>query len=148
MKKLLLLGTALMVLATACSPTHATELDRNRSLWETQAIGHYSFDLNITCFCAIIGMMPLSIEVQDGQLVSINPADGTDISNLSGIYENVSTIDKLFETIEQAAGQDPATLNVSYDPTYGYPISIYLDPAASTADDEIGYDVSNFQALP
>jgi hypothetical protein len=148
MKKTLLLVTALVVLATACSPTRASALDQNRGLWESQGIRHYSYELNISCFCAIIGMMPLSIEVQDGQLVSISPADGTDIGNLGGIYENVSTIDKLFETIGQAAGQEPYTLEVSYDPTYGYPVSIYLDPAETIADDEIGYDVTNFQALP
>ena len=149
MKKQALLVIALVaMLVSACSPARQTELDRNRALWESQSIRHYRFDLTISCFCVFNDQMPLTIEVQDGQVVSISAAGGADISDFRDFYSGFDTMEKLFDTIAEAAAGDAQTLEVQYDPTYGFPVSIYVDPEELVADDEVGYDVVNFQILP
>jgi hypothetical protein len=149
MKKQALLVIALVaLLVSACSPASQSPLDRNRALWEAQGIRHYRFDLTIGCFCVFNDQMPLTIEVQDGQVVSMSAAGGADIGDFRDFYSGFDTLEKLFDTIAEAVAGQAQTLEVQYDPTYGYPASIYVDPEELVADDEVGYDVANFQILP
>jgi hypothetical protein len=141
-----LLVAALTVFVSACSPGRANELERSRALWESQAVRHYRFELTISCFCVFIDQMPLTIEVQDGQVVAMSAANGADISDFRDFYGKFATVENLFGTIEDAAGSN--VLNVQYDPTNGHPVSIYVDPEELVADDEMGYDVANLQVLP
>ena len=67
MKKILLL--VLSLLLVACST--ASEYDQNLNKWQDADVAHYQFDLFIGCFCPFRDMMPLTIEVQNGEVVSI-----------------------------------------------------------------------------
>ena len=75
MKKIILLLLALML--TACSFGAPSELDKNRQTWQDAGITHYRFSLHIGCFCAFRDQMPLTVEVQNGEIVSMTYADGT-----------------------------------------------------------------------
>lgn len=152
MKKLILL--TLIVILTACSagtPTDTpTELERNRQTWQDAGITHYSFSLNVGCFCAFRDQMPLTIEVQNGKVVSITALDGTLVPATDPGYETFeryATIDRIFSELEAglAGGADEVT--VTYDATYGFPREIYFDFILEAADDELSITVSNFVAL-
>lgn len=148
MKKLILL--TLIVILTACSTATPTELESNRQTWQDAGINHYSFSLSVGCFCAFRDQMPLTIEVQNGEIVSIMYSDGTLATEADPGYETFAkygTIDRLFSELEagQNGGADEVT--VKYDPTYGFPIEIYFDFIQAAADDELSLSVSGFTIL-
>lgn len=149
MKRLLIPTLMFAVLLSACSAAVSAEspYEQNLSLWQKQDISHYRYQLSILCFCPFAGQMPLTIEVSDGQAISITTADGSEPGPNSLSYEQVDTIDKLFATLAKAQAEAD-DVKVTYDPTHGFPTSIAIDNIKDATDDEISYEVTNFEVLP
>jgi uncharacterized protein DUF6174 len=149
MKKLLFPVLILSVLLSACGAVAfaGSEYEQNLGLWEKQEISHYRYQLSILCFCPFAGQMPLTIEVSDGNAISVTTADGSEPGPNSLSYEQVDTIDKLFATLAKAEAEAD-DVQVTYDPTYGFPTTIAIDNIKDAIDDEISYEVTNFEALP
>jgi hypothetical protein len=148
MKKLLLL-TLIFVLA-ACS-TGGSDLSRNQSKWTDANITHYRMQLSIGCFCVFRDQMPLTVEVNDGQIVSLTAADGTQVLDTDPNYQFYTphaTIDLLFAELESAVNDGAESITVTYDPTYGFPVEIAIDVSQQIADEEMYYSITNFEALP
>lgn len=149
MKKLLLI-TLVFILA-ACSAAGGSELSQNQEKWQDAGITHYQMQLNISCFCAFRDQMPLTVEVLDGQIVAMTAADGTLVLDTDPNYEFFAphaTIDLLFADIQSAVDEGAASVNVTYDATYGFPVDIAIDFSQEMADEEMYYSVSGFEALP
>jgi hypothetical protein len=149
MKKLILLLLVLVV--TACSFSEKTELSRNQEKWEDANITHYRFELNIGCFCAFRSQMPLTVEVQDGEVVSITDVNGEAISATDPMNEFIqkyATIDRIFSELNSDSVQEADKVTVTYDPTYGFPSEISIDFIELAADDELYISVSAFEPLP
>lgn len=147
MKKLILIS--LVFILAACSAGGASS---DRQKWEDANISHYRFELTLSCFCAFRDQMPLTIEVQDGEVVSMTFADGqavpTDDPNYE-FYLTYGTMEKIFERIESAQTDPEAgEVTVTYDPTFGYPVDAAIDYIELAADDEMYLTVSGFAQLP
>lgn len=148
MKKLLLL-TLIFVLA-ACS-AGGSDLSRNQNKWTDANITHYRMQLSIGCFCAFRDQMPLTVEVNDGQIVSLIAADGTQVLDTDPNYQFYAphaTIDLLFAELESAVNDGAESITVTYDPTYGFPAEIAIDVSQQIADEEMYYSITSFEALP
>ncbi|HET7145494.1 MAG TPA: DUF6174 domain-containing protein [Anaerolineales bacterium] len=148
MKKLILL--TLIVFVSACSFGTSTELEKNRQTWQDSGIRHYRFSLHIGCFCAFRDQMPISVEVQNGEVISMTYPNGSLVAVTDPNYETFSrhaTIDRIFSELEAglAGGADEVT--VTYDPTRGFPNDIYFDYIKAAADDELSITASNFEVL-
>ena len=148
MKKLILL--TLIVLLTACSAGAPTNLERNRQTWQDSSITHYRFSLNIGCFCAFRSQMPITVEVQNNEIVSMTYPDGTLVAATDPNYETFSshaTIERIFSELEAGLAGDADEVTVTYDSALGFPSEIYFDYIKEAADDELSLTVSNFEAL-
>ena len=148
MKKLILL--TLIVILTACSAGAPTDFEKNRQTWQDSGITHYRFSLNIGCFCAFRNEMPLTIEVQNGEVVSMTALDGTLVDSTNPGYETFSkyaTIDRIFSELEAGLAGDAEEVTVTYDSARGFPSDIYFDYIKAAADDELSLTVSNFEVL-
>jgi hypothetical protein len=148
MKKLILL--TLIVILTACSFGSPSELDRNRQTWQDAGIAHYSFSLNVGCFCAFRDQMPITVEVNNNEIVSMTYPDGTLVAKTDPNYETFSrhaTIERLFSELEAGLSGGADQVTVKYDPTRGFPSEIYFDYIKAAVDDELSLSVSNFEAL-
>ena len=147
MKKILLLVLSLIL--AACST--ASEYDQNLKKWQDADVAHYQFDLFIGCFCPFRDMMPLTIEVQNGEVVSITQQDGTAVAENDPSYTyfvEVATVDRLFEKLDSNLNGGADEVLVTYDATYGFPVTISIDQIKEAIDDEIAYQVANFEVLP
>ena len=147
MKKILLLVLSLIL--AACST--ASEYDQNLKKWQDADVAHYQFDLFIGCFCPFRDMMPLTIEVQNGEVVSITQQDGTVVTENDPSYTyfvEVATVDRLFEELNSSLNGGADEVLVTYDATYGFPVTISIDQIKEAIDDEIAYQVANFEVLP
>jgi hypothetical protein len=148
MKKITLL--LLVFLLAACSFAAPSELNKNRQMWQDTGVTHYRFSLHIGCFCAFRDQMPLTVEVQNGEIVSMTYSDGTLVDTTDPNYEIFSqhaTIDRLFSELEAGLAGDADKVTVTYDPTHGFPNEIYFDYIQAAADDELSLSVSNFEVL-
>jgi hypothetical protein len=148
MKKFLLV--ALAVILVACS-AGGSEFSQNQKKWEDANISHYQFNLNIGCFCAFQDQMPLTVEVSNGEVVSMVGADGAAITATDVNYELFSkyaTIDRLFSELDAVLNGDADEVTVTYDATYGFPSQINIDYIKEAVDDELYLSVSGFEVLP
>lgn len=148
MKKLILL--TLIFILTACSFGAPTELEKNRQIWQDAGITHYRFLLNIGCFCMFGSQMPLAVEIQNGEIISMTYNDGTPVTETDPNYatfSNRATIERIFSELEAglAGGADEVT--VTYDSTHGFPNDIHFDYIKNAADDELAITISGFEAL-
>jgi Family of unknown function (DUF6174) len=142
----LLLVTA--ILASSCSSPTAEELEleRNEKLWQSQNLTNYDFTLERQCFCSEDWRGPVNIQVRNGTVVSV-----TYVSNgqaaLAEKFSNSDTIEKLFGIIGDAYegkntfNQKAETVNVTFHPEMGYPLTIFIDVSKMIADEETGYTI-------
>jgi len=150
--KRLILFTILVLLVLAAAGCgnfqQGRALSRNRALWVSQDISHYRFQLQVGCFCAFMDLMPLSVEVRDGQVVSLLDASGRPVpAGRLEMLERYAGIDKLFELVDQAISGKADEVLVTYDPTYGFPSQVSIDYIKLAVDDELGLQVRNFEVL-
>ncbi len=148
MKKLILL--TLIVILTACSAGAPTEFEKNHQTWQDLGVRHYRFSLAIGCFCPFRDQMPLTIEVQNDEILSMTYPDGTLVASTDPGYETFSkhgTIDRIFSELEAGLAGGAEEVTVKYDSARGFPSDIYLDYIKAAADDELSLTVSNFEAL-
>jgi hypothetical protein len=138
----------LVLILSACSG--GSEVQQNREKWEGQSIDHYRFTVVLSCFCAFAGA-EVTYEVQNGQVVNESvqaaPDRPIDAAQVSEIYADYNTIEKVFDYVEQATNEAEGT-TVEYDPTYGFPTEIAVDWIQQAADDELYLSLSNFEPLP
>jgi hypothetical protein len=136
------------VVLSACSPLSGGVIDQNRQKWQNSNITHYRFDLSVSCLCSFIQHMPLSIEVENRNLISMSYRDGTPLTDYEkGTFGQYDTIDALFIfTKDSIAKADE--IHVQYDPKYGYPSNVQIDFIKNAVDDEMMLTVDNFEALP
>jgi len=144
-----LLWLTLAALLAGCSLSPAPRaLEKNKALWQEQQADHYRFQLAIGCFCPYYSQMPLTIEVQDGEAISVSAADGSDVAPYMEQYGRADTIEELFGIIESAQSGAADEVKVEYNPEFGYPVSIEIDYIKRAVDDEVGYQVSSLELLP
>lgn len=118
--------------------------ETNLQKWQGSGIDDYSFTLQRSCFCPGDTTKPVNINVENGQVVSATFAD-TGEPLPADLSYNSLTIDDLFKQVGDALDSGAERVDVTYDPTYGYPTSIYIDRSSRIADEEVGFTVSNFQ---
>lgn len=154
MKKLILLiAVASLTLAACAGATvsanqNQNELDDNQQKWQDANISHYRYNLSISCFCVFTQDMPLIIEVQDGQVISMEYASGNEIDAGSREYfQRFETIDKVFEQLQKDIGGEADEVVVTYNATYGFPDEVKIDYVLEATDDEIWLTISDFESL-
>ena len=148
MKKLSLIAFVFML--AACS-LGGSEFSKNQKKWSDANITHYRFELNIGCFCAFRSQMPLKVEAQNGEIVSITAPDGSVIAKTDANYKYYSkyaTINRLFSELKADLGGKADAVTVTYDPTYGFPATLNIDFIKNAVDDELYLSASAFEMLP
>ena len=94
--------------------------------------------------------MPITIEVRDGEVVSMTASDGTLIPKTDPGYETFSqyaTMERIFTALEAGLSGDADKVTVTYDPVHGFPSEIYFDYIKDAVDDELSLMISEFEAL-
>jgi hypothetical protein len=135
----------LLIILTAC--TGQSALEQNQQKWADQNLSHYRYQVSIGCFCAFRSQMPLTVEIQDGQVVSMTDSQGKPVSaDFKDTFMRAAPLENLFTTLA-AAQKDAESVEVTYDATYGFPNQISVDNSKAIADDEIFYTVENFEVL-
>lgn len=148
MKKLTLV--ILILTLAACSAGPVSDLERSQKLWNDQGISHYQFTLQIGCFCAFMDQMPLTVEVRDGQIVSMTDSKGTQVLDTDPSYvlfARYATIDNLFVELQDGLNGGADVVTAAYNPSIGHPTEIHFDFIKDAVDDELSVLVTDLQVL-
>jgi hypothetical protein len=114
----------------------------NLNLWNEKKIENYSFSFKRICFCTLEYVGPNQVVVQNGKVVTVNGAAYNSSNNRYGV---IPTIPELLLTIKSHIDKKPIKQILNFNPTYGYPSNVFFDFSEQMADDEIGYEVTNFK---
>jgi len=153
MKRLLFIFILMALVLTACAAGVAsgsqTEIGQNKEKWQDANISHYRYNLFISCFCVFNEDMPLIIEVQDGEVVSMQFQSGKEIDpSLHETFDKYATIDRFFAELEADINGAADAVTAKYDETHGFPTEVTIDFVQDATDDELYLTLSNFEALP
>src|SRR5690606_23652442 len=147
-----LLFSMILVFASCELVSNTSDFDRTRTVtedfssiedprarWEAYELTDYTIEQRLGCFCA--GPLQFVAVVRDNDVVALRNASPP-LEDESWV-DHYRTVEELFDLIEEAQEVDPAVLEVTYHPRYGYPTRIYIDYSAQTADEEVGFTLSN-----
>jgi len=122
------------------------EVERNRAKWNNSGIANYRMKMEVEKTGHAGPMGKIILEARDGNSVLTRVDSewyGGDIAKCAP-YD---TVPKMFDFIEQAAKRHPDVLDVSYDPTLGYPTQLRLDGDSRAIDDELSWEVLQFEKI-
>jgi hypothetical protein len=143
------MALVLSACAAAAVSGSQTEVGQNKEKWQDANISHYRYNLHISCFCIFVENMPLVIEVQDGEVVSMEFQNGNEIDpSLLELFNKYATIDRLFAELEAGLNGAADKVTVEYDATYGFPTKAEIDVEEMAIDDELYLTISDFEVLP
>jgi FlaG/FlaF family flagellin (archaellin) len=131
--------------------SQARQLDASLQKWQAQNVSHYRMNVNIGCFCPFFDRMPVTVEVRDGQVLSVTDSQGQVVAADDPIRsfgnEQLMTVEGVFAYARDAF-QTADKTEVTYDPTLGYPVSLNIDRIEQAIDDEMSVLISEFEVLP
>ena len=61
------------------------------------------------------------------------------------LVDQASLCDSVVDFIESKLDEQPEFYEIEYNEEYGYPETLYFDMSKMIADEEIGYNISNFK---
>lgn len=148
-KKFLVLiafALAFLILAVSCNTTIPDDFTSSERLWDSKNMADYNFTLERHCFCPQDRRGPVMIHVRDGIVFSVVYAD-TGLAANPDFFADADTLDDLFGKVRDAYVNKAERIDVTYDPDFGYPATIYIDVSTQIADEEQGYTVTDFQKI-
>ena len=101
----------------------------------------YSFELRRSCFCGPDFTRRIRIDVESGSVIgAVYVDDGQPVTTPLG---ELSTIEDLFDEIQNAIDREAFTLLAEYEPVFGHPTEVSIDFDIQIADEEMAFDVRN-----
>jgi hypothetical protein len=145
-----LLPTLLLAGLAACSdnsgPTPSDLLyASNLARWNS--IGPDSYQMVLTRLCECATPTEVVLVVVRNKTVESRTYVETDAAVPPGRADDFPDIPGLFEFIDQAR-RAASAYQTGYDPTYGYPVTLYIDWVQGTLSDDVSYAVTEFTSLP
>jgi hypothetical protein len=151
MKPRQLLASVTCVLLGSCTEPSSSpailKLEVAQQRW--QATVHPDYDLTVqrSCFCVMEVVRPVRITVRNGNPVGMVYADsGTAVDTV--LFADYRTVDRMFAFLRAVIASKPDSIQVAFDPVWGYPTRVAVDPNFTTVDEEFAFQVSGFTTPP
>ena len=136
---------------TSSQQTYEAEYDLALKKWQDTAPAHYQITYQQTCECDVELQRPTRVTVRrTGTSETIE--DVADAGSPPGTVsdarlQTAKGVNGFFDLISQSLSQNPQNARITYQGTYGYPVSINIDPT-DVPGDEIVYKVTAFEVIP
>ena len=104
----------------------------------------------VGCYCPMTAMMPFTVEVRDGNVVSVTDANGVVVATDdpdTGFVLTYATIEGIYAELMSARFSEADKLTISFDPTYSVPATVSADFIELAADDELYLGISGFTVV-
>jgi hypothetical protein len=120
------------------------ELQTARATWLEHAIDDYHFTVRFGCFCPDTITGPFVVTVVDGAMTEIRRQDGRPLGD-PGRLTVPLTIDQAFQRAADALDADEVT--IAWDPQWGFPTEITVNPRLGAVDEEYSITITDFVVL-
>ncbi len=142
------LAVAALVLAGCSDSTGPVpdELALNVRKWEKRGPPSYSYDYQAICYCIDSVLRPVRISVTGGAVSQVVFRDTQEMVAAEGL-DGYPTVEDLFQVIRDAIARDAHSIEVRYDPLFGYPTEASIDYQENIADEEFGFRASDLTAI-
>ena len=118
------------------------KLFQSRDVWRAQQLQSYSYEYQQICFCPFSGET-FRVIVRDNVVVdAVSLNTGAHVMEL----DQFSTIDELFDYLENALDENPSQFEAAYDLQLGYPRLVSFDRSSLAADDEFSFSAENLSS--
>ena len=118
-----------------------------RATWAARQVAGYWMTLERGCFCPPEWRGPITVTQRaPGEVAMRYAASGEPVP--AEVREHFHTVAGLFDVVQRALDANAAEVRVTYDAAWGYPTTIWVDHDRNVADEEQGYTVTAFEALP
>ncbi len=123
-----------------------TDLDEHRALWEAIGVTDYAMRFQRICFCSSSLLIPVRLTIRGDTLVEVfdletqQPIDSFE----PGMF---LTVDELFDFVQDAINVDAPRISVRYDAQLGHPTDIDVDLSRQRFDDDMRFEVRDFDPL-
>lgn len=122
-----------------------SEADAHFETWRAKGPKKYAYRVSQSCFCAPDYTAPYRVEVAGGKVVGVRNAE-TGAPPPSEY--RARTVPELFDLIHEALDRDADRIEVEYEPTLGYPTTIFIDYEEQAADEELRIAAEGLEAIP
>ena len=139
-----LIGSSVGTSAPGTITEDHSDIEDPRERWEAYGLTDYTIEQTRICYC--LGPFEYVAVVRGGDVVAVQDAvPPVDEGELNPEY--YSTVDEIFDMLEQTREQDPVVFEVSYHPRFGYPTDIEIDISYQMADEELSMTLANLKLL-
>lgn len=143
-----------LVAATACTQQETIveetpeqiELQGARTRFDTTMPSSYTFHWRRSCECTQEAAAEMLVTVSNGVITNAIYV-ATELPVPANIRDTLSTIDGVFDTIQDAIDQNAHTITVHYDADRGFPTSVAIDYSVQIADEELSLTISDVQPI-
>jgi hypothetical protein len=118
-------------------------LNENRQKWNDTGFALYDFQLQRSAFSPPEFLRPIITSVDGDGNASSRFADDGQPTPADYPFANTS-IDSVFDLIQDAIENGAHDVNVTYDEQFGYPVSVSIDYNEQIADEELFLNISQF----
>jgi hypothetical protein len=142
---------AVALLAAACSEPHPSpamvHLDAAQQRWQTTLHADYDLIVQRSCFCALAVVRPVRVSVRGGTPTALVYADSNTAAD-TALFTDYRSVDRMFAFLRTVLAAKPDSFSATYDPVWGYPTQVAVDPNFGTVDEEYAFQVTGFTAAP
>jgi hypothetical protein len=114
------------------------DLEAARARWAASHLGGYSYAVTPVCYCI---RRAIRVTVQGAAVSRVWVDDGQPVP--SAEEPELATVDAMLAAIRSAIAHDAASVQARYDER-GVPYEVMIDSSANVADDESGWNVTDF----
>lgn len=134
MKFLFLTGIALLCAGCGGDVVDFSQIADPRQRWNAYNFSEYSI---VQTFSSRVGRR-VRVHVRNGEVVvAIDTQSGDTLSPQERSW--CRSVDSLFAEIERARKDSVAWLQLEFNPKFGYPATVFVDPSLAYADEEYGW---------
>ncbi len=130
-------------------PKELEALYQNRQKWaqaQEELYNGHAFEYQLFCFCDPRYVRAARVAVAQGEVTDVRYLDDNSVPEIA-LLTQFTSIDALFDAIEETLAQEPYQVSIQYDEQYGYPTEFAIDWALGVADDGTTIVVSNLTPL-
>ena len=112
------------------------------ALWKKKGISNYEMTMKISCYCIQGRVGPHHIVVENDKIKTVN-----NLAYDSTKTGPILTINELFDFIIISLAKNTYQHSLDYNAIFHYPKYIYFDFSQQIADEEVGYEITDFKAM-
>jgi Family of unknown function (DUF6174) len=133
--------TGATTLAHAQGVCFADQLAAAEAMWKRAPLRSYEYTLHYGAFVVDTECESLTLRTRVVNGLVMRTA------GCQTLRSSYSSVPMIFQFLKETLATHPDKIEVTFDETMGYPVSVFVDPKSDITDDEFHFEVTDFKVL-